>query len=660
MKNIFLKRLSATNFRSKSFDFTFPDKCVLSGKNRCGKSTVKNAFFWLLTGYDDEDRVNYNLFDTTVEYTHDTTVPTKVYATLEIDGVEYQLERGAKMGWTRPRGQEEYIRKNTDDYSFSVNGISRTATEYKNWIEEVFAPIDMLKCMINTQHFLYLINDWKKQREYLANIAGEITSKDFTGDYEELYEAFKKYTPEQLRDKLKTVLLPLKKALGTESIKGEKVVELETLQNNIVNLNAISSAEQKLQELKKKRDELQDLISGMNTPDASLTEKRNAIYSVIDEKQRLVESKASEYKQCHNKELYKIQTRIREAEENNRIIRQQNESLRIEFAKKQDELSRKETRLAYLQEELTKLREENIAIKNRIFDSYYCAYCGAELPKNKIEELQNNFEQQKEKARKENVEAGKKVSNDLATLQIEAEKLRKEIEQGIEEKPLRDISCLYEELNKKEETYVPFEDTDEYKEMSKELQNLKDSIPVFSPADTTAQQNELNELNSLIEEVTYTVGLRSIHQTQMANIQKVKEEMKAMAQERASYEKIENQLNAYEQEKADIVGKRVNRFFEKCKVTMFAHKKDGSLTPNCVITMDGRKSTTLNKEGTITAGVDVSNAFCKFYDINMPLFIDDYESVSIDRQIEANRQIIALKVSNDNLKLSDYGTGTNC
>ena len=108
---------------------------------------------------------------------------------------------------------------------------------------------------------------------------------------------------------------------------------------------------------------------------------------------------------------------------------------------------------------------------------------------------------------------------------------------------------------------------------------------------------------------------------------------------------------AYEQEKADIVGKRVNQFFEKCKVSMFSEKKDGSLAPNCVITMDGRRSATLNKEGTITAGVDVSDAFCRFYGLNMPLFVDDNESLSDDNCITSERQVITLSVANCELEL---------
>ena len=204
MKKVILKKISVQNFRSKSFEFEFGSHNAIRGKNRSGKSSVKNAFFWLLTGADDLDRTNYNLFDTTIVHTKENSVPTNVTAVLLIDDVEYEISRTAKIGWTRKRGNDEYERKASDDYSFSIDGIERSATEFKRWIEDTFAPVDMLKCMINTQHFLYNIDDWKVQRKYLANIAGEITNEDFEGDYTELFAQFSKYTPEQLRNALKS------------------------------------------------------------------------------------------------------------------------------------------------------------------------------------------------------------------------------------------------------------------------------------------------------------------------------------------------------------------------------------------------------------------------------------------------------------------------
>lgn len=651
MKKVELKKLVAQNFRSKSFEFEFGERNEIRGKNRSGKSSVKNAFFWLLTGADDLDRTNYNLFDTTIVHTKENSVPTNVTAVLLIDDIEYEVSRTAKMGWTRKRGNDEYERKTSDDYSFSIDGIERSATEFKSWIEDTFAPVDMLKCMINTQHFLYNIDDWKVQRKYLANIAGEITNEDFDGDYTELFAQFSKYTPEQLRERLKTLLTPLKKALGTESTKGEKVVELEVLQKNIVSIDEIENAEKELSELKSMRDEIQAKISGKKSPIDEASAKRAQALALVEEK----EIEISKARKLHNSkqqaEVAELESKLSSIETTNEAIKQRNDSLRKAFERKKQVLSDEMKNVERLKSRLEELREENKAIKNREFSDYNCAYCGAPLDEEKVEELKAKYEKHKQKDRDNNKAEGLQAKHRLETAQEYLEVLRKELDNGFTPAELVSEGDLRELIQQRKAAFPPFESSDEYKTLSKELEDLKNSVPEIPVVDTSEFDKELNDVNAKIEAASNKAGLRAQYTKQKKQIEDVQSDMKKMAQERAQWEKIEQQLVAYEQEKADIVGKRVNQFFEKCKVSMFSEKKDGSLAPNCVITMDGRRSSTLNKEGTITAGIDVSDAFCRFYGLNMPLFVDDNESLSDDNCVTSERQVITLSVANCEIEL---------
>lgn len=651
MKKVILKKISVQNFRSKSFEFEFGERNEIRGKNRSGKSSVKNAFFWLLTGADDLDRTNYNLFDTTIVHTKENSVPTNVTAVLMIDDIEYEVSRTAKMGWTRKRGNDEYERKTSDDYSFAIDGIERSATEFKNWIEDTLAPVDMLKCMINTQHFLYNIDDWKVQRKYLANIAGEITNEDFEGDYTELFAQFSKYTPEQLRERLKTLLMPLKKALGTESTKGERVVELEVLQKNIVSIEEIEDAEKELAELKSKRDEIQAKISGKKSPIDEARAKRSQALALVEDKEIEIRKARKLHDSKQQSEVAELESQLSNIEAQNEAIRQQNDRDRKAFERKKQVLADEMKTVERLNIRLEELREENKLIKNREFSDYNCAYCGAPLDEDKVEELKAKFEERKQKDRDNNKAEGLHAKQRLETAQADLDVLQKEIDKGFTPTALVSEGDLRERIQQRRAAFPPFEDSEEYKTLSKELEDLKNAIPEIPVVDTSEFDKELNEINAKIEEASNKAGLRAQYDKQTKQIEDVIADMKKMAQERAQWEKIEQQLVAYEQEKADIVGKRVNQFFEKCKVSMFSEKKDGSLAPNCVITMDGRRSATLNKEGTITAGIDVSDAFCRFYGLNMPLFVDDNESLSDDNCVTSERQVITLSVANCEIEL---------
>lgn len=650
MKKVVLKKIIIQNFRSKSFEFEFGERNEIRGKNRSGKSSVKNAFFWLLTGADDLDRTNYNLFDTTIVHTKENSVPTNVTAVLMIDDIEYEVSRTAKMGWTRKRGNDEYERKTSDDYSFAIDGIERSATEFKNWIEDTLAPVDMLKCMINTQHFLYNI-DWNVQRKYLANIAGEITNDDFNGDYTELFAQFSKYTTEQLRERLKTLLMPLKKALGTEGTKGEKFVELEVLQKNIVSLDEIEDAEKELAELKSMRDEIQAKISGKKSPIDEASAKRAHAFALIEEKENEIRKARKLHDSKQQAEVAELESQLSTIEARNEAIKQQNDRDRKAFERKKQFLIDEARNVEILKNRLEELREENKAIKSREFDGYNCTYCGAPLDDDKVEELKDKFEERKQKDRDNNKADGLQAKQRLETAQADLDVLQKEVDKGFTPAELVSEGDLRERIQQRKAAFPPFENSDEYKSLSKELEDLKKSVPEIPVVDTSEFDKELNEVNAKIEAASNKAGLRAQYDKQTKQIEDVQSDMKKMAQERAQLEKIEQQLVAYEQEKADIVGKRVNQFFDKCKVSMFSEKKDGSLAPNCVITMDGRRSATLNKEGTITAGIDVSDAFCRFYGFNMPLFVDDNESLSDDNCVTSERQIITLSVANCELEL---------
>lgn len=658
MKKVELKKLVAHNFRSKSFEFEFGEHNAIRGKNRSGKSSVKNAFFWLLTGADDLDRTNFNLFDTTIVHTKENSVPTIVTAVLLIDDVEYEVTRTAKIGWTRKRGNDEYERKASDDYSFSIDGIERSATEFKSWIEDTFAPVDMLKCMINTQHFLYNIDDWKVQRKYLANIAGEITNDDFNGDYTELFAQFSKYTAEQLRERLKTLLTPLKKALGTESTKGEKVVELEVLQKNLVSLDEIVNAEKELSELKSMRDEIQAKISGKKSPIDEASAMRARALAKVEEKEVEIRKARKFHDSKQQEEVEELESQLSTIEARNEAIKQQNDRDRKAFERKKQFLIDEARKVEILKNRLEELREENKSIKSREFDGYNCTYCGAPLDEAKVEELKAKFEERKQKDRDNNKAEGLQARHRLETAQADLDVLQKEVDNGFTPAELVSEGDLRERIQQRRAAFPPFENSDEYKTLSKELEDLKKSVPEIPVVDTSEFDKELNEVNAKIESASNKAGLRAQYTKQKKQIEDVQADMKKMAQERAQWEKIEQQLVAYEQEKADIVGKRVNQFFEKCKVSMFSEKKDGSLAPNCVITMDGIRSATLNKEGTITAGIDVSDAFCRFYGLNMPLFIDDNESLSDDNYVTSERQVITLSVANCELELQKLTKNT--
>lgn len=128
-------------------------------------------------------------------------------------------------------------------------------------------------------------------------------------------------------------------------------------------------------------------------------------------------------------------------------------------------------------------------------------------------------------------------------------------------------------------------------------------------------------------------------------IQSKQKELKESAVELAKLEGMLNKVTAYEREKASIISNRVNGKFDYIQVQMTEVNKSGELVDTCkILDTDGVSASSTNFASQVRCGIDISTAFCKFYGINLPMFIDFAESICEDNYPETERQTIKLIV----------------
>ena len=141
MKKTTLKSINLENFKGRTMAFDFSDgRTVIRGTNEAGKSTLTNAFFWLLMGVDSQDRTNYELYDSTLDFTPENAIPAVVEGVFDIDGVEYAFKRVAKQKWVRPRGKSEYVKDPGGDGAEVLTISLGSATEILSGIKSVTEP----------------------------------------------------------------------------------------------------------------------------------------------------------------------------------------------------------------------------------------------------------------------------------------------------------------------------------------------------------------------------------------------------------------------------------------------------------------------------------------------------------------------------------------
>lgn len=640
MKEVQIKKISIENWRAQNKSIEFIGNITeIKGRNESGKSSVMNAFLWLLTGYDEEDRLNYNLFDNTVEQTYENATPASVEAVFEVNGNEYTFKKTAKQGWSRARGNSEYTRKGTDDYSFFADGIEVSATQYKTMVEGLFAPIDKLKIMLNLRYFLML--DWKDMRKQLESMVGDIESSDFKGDYGIILKDLIKHTPDELKSLYKAKMKPMKASIDSLP------VTIETMQTNLPDLAEVEEARKSIDEAKQQMSDIDEKIVGAGDFAKPYIDRRNAELEEIRKLEAEYRNAERIYESNFNDEVEKIQKEMRDVDSYNADIDKENKKAEAERESNKKELEKMTDLLSGLQKRHEELTEQNKECKARVFTGEKCAYCGQELPEDKLEEARKRFNEQKEKDHAYIVAQGKENKEYLERALKGIENLKAEIEKPLEILDKKSKDDLEDKLDDLRKSFVPYNKTTEGAAKLSVIEEKRANLTVIPQQDNEALLNMKRGLLDEIETNSKKLGLKDEYDKQLEKIRGLQEELKNNSVELAKLEGKLAKVKEYEEEKAKIISDRVNGKFEYVQIEMSETNKSGDIVPACVIKDNkGVNALVTNNASRILCGIDIAIAFQNFYGLSLPLFIDDYELFSEDNQPDVNRQVIRLIVRN--------------
>lgn len=644
MKKVILRKLTLQNWRKQNNEIFFnEDITKVYGQNKAGKSSLRNAFLWLITGYDGENRMNYNLFDNTKTYTAEDSPAAVVEAVIEVNGYEYILKKTAEVGWIRRRGSNTYERKGTDDYKFFIDGIELSAGKYKEKIAELFCDFDILRSVIDINYFLSL--DWKEQRKALAVMAGEIEDGDLKGNYDELLPLLDKYSLAELKSSISSDIKPLKDSLKSLPI------TIKALENNLPDIKEADNAKVLIENYKEQINNIDKELQGIAESIKPLIEKRNKELQEISDLERAIKKDKETYEEKQSEKTKSISAEIKYV---------YNENIKIDSINYDNENNRKnllerigilEKDLVFYEEKRNNLLDKLDKVSEEEFTENKCSYCGQTLPEDKFESLKKTFYENIENAKKAIIKEGLSVKEHIESTNKSIETLKaqlKAIPTVLKEK--KDLSVLKAKLAESERDIVPFEQTELYKSAVEALEEKRKSVTVIPEQDNSGLISMKEHLLKQIEEESEKVGLIKERKKQEDKIEEFRQQQKDTANALAEKEKLDAQIKAYEEERAKIISKRVNKYFKRCNITMMSQDKSGIWIPDCVITgIDGAIAATSNGAERILIGIDVANAFAEFFDISIPLFVDDMNLVDSSNNIKTYHQLIELIVNdNDN------------
>ena len=649
MKTIKLKRLEINDFRAKSITIDFKESTSISGENGVGKSTIMKAWNWLLSGYTDSySPMNSALFDDSKELTPDT--PTaRVKAVVEVDDMEYTIERTATAKFTRKRGTTEYVKDTSDQYNFYIDNIEVKSNDFKQWIENNICQSDMVTYVLDGSFLTSMIEEDKKgSRKVLEKIVGEIKEEDFKGDYSILKEDMKKYTIEQIEERTKREIVPIKDRMS-------KIPALIDTHAATIAEYSSKDFDGIMKEIEKRKKEIEDIdnkILGNGDAIKPILGERNHLLDLINQKSAELNSERFKF----NKANFDAEAELKKELDAAKAANNSSVS-KYEFGKKL--IEQKRVMAKYVKESIAAVegaynlaKKDLSEIKARVFTDDKCAYCGQELPEEMLNEAKEKFNARKKADIDSCVERGKSIAKQKEELESKLASVNDEIEDLVDtlgDSPaLIDVTEIEGRYNalKEENKGKKFEDTETYSRLMREIEEFKRNMPEIPENDNAALTEAKKVLMGTIDNLNREYGIKYKIEELKGKIKELKDEERELGSDLAILEGKLAKCAEYKQEKADIISYRINGKLKESTIDMWSRQKDGNLVPDVVLKgKNGVRFSSLNFSDRIRTCIDIQRMFMEHFGISLPVWVDESSCFSSNNFPIIEGQVIYLFAS---------------
>ncbi|HBF9958434.1 TPA: AAA family ATPase, partial [Clostridioides difficile] len=180
-----------------------------------------------------------------------------------------------------------------------------------------------------------------------------------------------------------------------------------------------------------------------------------------------------------------------------------------------------------------------------------------------------------------------------------------------------------------------------------EIKELEEKI---NNKDADKNIDELKEnkkkLTSEIELLNKELAKRDINKELLDRKEQLLEKEKALGIELAHQEKILNLCELFIKTKVSLLESNISSKFKNVTFKLFKEQINGGIEETCEALINGVPFSNANTAGQINGGLDIINTLSNHFEVKMPIFVDNRESVN--NLIDIDSQVINLIVSNDN------------
>lgn len=651
-----LLKLSLENFQGiKKLELDFSGKdASIYGDNETGKTTVFNAFTWLLFDKASTNAKNFtpktkNKSGKGVHHLDHT-----VEAVFERgNGERMTLKKVYAEDWVTKRGSaDKELKGHTTSYY--VDEVPYPKNQFESYIQQ-FIGDGVIPRLLTQPDFFPSELSWQDRREILLDICGDITDDEVLAQTKALADLrgylLKAGTADQYHtvDDFLTIAKAQKKKF-TEDMEeiDARIKEVEYLTPDVQGLNA-KDLEAELRELEFKKQSKLNLKNGEINGNPELNDCKRQLLTLMADETR---ARQEHYEKTSANRNQQLEAKL--------------DDLRKERAALEEKSQRDHSTLSQINDQIeicVSRRNYLIGEYNRVFGECWddsqaiCPTCKRQLEEEKIEALKAEFNLNKSKRLEDINHNGKLYSKEkIAELEARA----KELERALVEQR-RAYEGISGEINlwlSEKQEPIKFEETEEYLAINNKIIEITAKADALE-SDLIKGSAAITEDIEAIEAEIYAIQEAKTNLKQAAEFKKrikdLEADEKSISRKLSHIEKGIHLCEVFTREKVKLLDNKINSKFKRVRFQLFKEQVNGGLQDACEVlvpTKDGKLvpySTDANNAAKINAGLEIIDVLNKHYDIHLPVFVDNAESVT--KLLEIDTQVIKLVVSEQDKKL---------
>jgi DNA repair exonuclease SbcCD ATPase subunit len=638
-----LLRLRLRNFKgTKEFILETQGHNVnVFGDNASGKTTLQDAFLWVLFDKDSANRKDFAIktLDANGQELHG--LEHSVEAVLELDnGKRITLRKVFTEKWTKKRGSASPVfTGHTTDYF--IDGVPVQKKEYDARIAEI-ADEAIFKLLTSPTYFNEQLH-WTERRKILLQVCGDVSDEDVIASDNSLARL-----PEILQ--------------GRKLDDHRKVIQARRAEIN----KELDRLPVRIDEITRGLPDITDINAGIIP--GQIADLKARIRAKNEEIARIegggqVAEKVKDLREVEAR-LLDIRTRHRsEVEDRTEARRRELRSIKDTISNLQRDIRDKERTLEgnnrliiEAEAKAAKLREEWYAVNGRQFEysqDSTCPTCGQPIPEEKLaaarEKALADFNRTKAETLERISAQGKALKADIERLRAENAAIESEIA-GLNEKLAgaeQEAATIQKAIDDMARAAGDVTENPEYVQAMKEKESLEAEIAELKAGNAgriVAVKSEIALLENEITDLEKTLARVDQYQKGQARIRELQAQEKALA---AEYERLEKELyltDLFTKAKVSLLEDKIASKFKLTRFKMYTELINGGVEPCCEALYNGVPfSGGLNNGHRILVGLDIINTLSEHYGFTAPIFIDNREAVT--KLIETRGQLISLIVS---------------